>query len=1069
MRKIVFQWTCVCLLAAVATWAQSVSGTLSGKVNSAAGAGVPNAAVTVTNATTSVSQKVLTGPDGSFSVSGLPPGTYKVDVEIAGYKRTSQSNIELTTTGPATINVTLEPGNINETVEIRAHAPVVQESSGEVGIREGTRTIRELPVIDRNFQQLVGLMSGITSPTPVYPLVIDPQRNRFFSTNGQEPWNNQWQMDGVYNTEPFRNTAIRVQPMETIQETQIATASKIMQHGYYGGANVTNITRGGTNDLHGSLFEFYSGNVLRTRPFYDTLGDSVPKYVHNQMGAAGGGAIVRDKTFVFGSYEGMFDNGYSSQLTTVPVPSAIGGNFSGIPGLTLFNPNTGTATGAGRTAFANGIIPSSQINPTAASIAGLLPAPNLPGFADNYLANVPFRNHWNKADGRIDQHFSDRTSAFLRYGYTNNWAIQGSPLGDVIGAGSRDRLLAQNAIGDLAHEFSPAFITDFRFGYNRYSQKLFSAADQTALGGLPGFSNFSNNLVGINIAGLSPIGASPNLPERAVDNTFDWVWQFGYHHGIHNVKWGIDIRRIRSDGFTDTALGSMFGPNGTAYFGPGATLASGVVPSATAQFYNAFGSFLLGAPSQIGAINYLTTPTIRQSEYSGWVGDTFKWTRRFTLDLGVRYDAFSPLEPRNPGGAAFFDPLSNTFNFAGIGSTPMQFGNWDTDSFAPRVGLAAQITSKTVFRAGYSINYFQQPYMLSGFMAPTTGSVNGVQGGYTLAQFQGPFGPTLSSTTTATGPLANGASAGNLPASILQPHMDTPYVQNFSAQLQQEFTHGMMLSLGYVGALDRHLPFIEELNAAAPGAGLTGLPFAGFGRTASTLLYNSGLTSNYNSLQVNLTKRFTEGLSFLASYTWSKTLGYTSGNGFLLNPSDLRSNYGPLDFDRQNVLTISHLWELPFGLHGHSLMASALGGWQLNGVFTWSTGVPLTVTADPLTCACPGSVSFANLNGSPVLNNGTAFLNPASFSAPGVGQFGNLGRGAIRGPNDWNYDLSLFKNFRFHDHYKIEVRGEAYNLTNSTHFASPITYMNSVNFGQQISSINGAFGRQVNLGFRLLF
>jgi hypothetical protein len=299
--------------------------------------------------------------------------------------------------------------------------------------------------------------------------------------------------------------------------------------------------------------------------------------------------------------------------------------------------------------------------------------------------------------------------------------------------------------------------------------------------------------------------------------------------------------------------------------------------------------------------------------------------------------------------------------------------------------------------------------------------------------------------------------------------METPYVQSFSLQLQQEFYYGTVLAVGYVGTLGRQLPYNYELNAAAPGTGVAGLPFASLGRTASTLQYAGGLTNNYNALQANLTKRFSQGLSFLASYTWSKALGYTTNSGSLLNPFNLRSNYGPLDYDRQHVLSISHLWELPFGRHGSNFMSTLLGGWQLNGIFTWQTGTPLTITADPVTCACPGNTVLASLNGPASFGPGTSYLNLSGFSTPGAGQFGNLGRGALRGPDTWNYDMSLFKTFRVHDRFNLELRGEAYNLTNTPHYANPVTNISSPQFGRITSMTTGAFGRQLNVAARILF
>ena len=1074
MRKTLLQLTCILLLAAAPILlAQTAGGTFSGKITNAQGADVPNAAVTVTNITTNAQQKVLTGPDGGFAVTGLPPGTYRIDVETQGYKRATQQNITLVAGGPTPIRITLEAGSMNDSVELRGRTPAIETETGEAGLAIDTRDAHEMPVVDRNFQQLAGLQPGVTPPQPAIDAVRDPERNRFFSVNGQSPWNNQWLMDGAANFEPFRNTAIRVQGVETVQQFNSETAAMVKSRGWAGGSVDTSITASGTNGFHGTLFEYWNGDLVNTRNAFDTVNTSTPRWVDNIFGASGGGAVVRDKTFLYGSYQGNFANGYQTQVTTVPSAAILAGNFSAVPGLVIYNPGTGTTAGSNRTPFAGGMIPTSLINPTALAIAGFYPAANLPGFYDNYVANTPYRNHDNLADARLDQHFTDRTAAFLRYGYSNDWSLEGSPIGNVIGAGTRGHLLAQNAIADVAHEFGPRLITDFRFGYNRYDQHVNSAADQTALGNAFGAgSGFSNNLIGINVTGFAPIGAPAFAPEHGVDNTFNWVWDWSLHTSRNSITWGVDIRRFRTDGFTDSMLGSMFGPNGTAYFGPGATLsATGAAMGTYSAPYNAFAAFLLGAPTQVGVMNYFGTPTIRQSEYGGWVGDRIQLMHRLTLDVGVRYEAYSPIEPRNAGGAMIFNPANNTFNFAGVGGTSLGSFPWDTDAIAPRVGLSARITNKTVFRAGYSMQYFQEPYMLMGYMPTTFGAVNGVQGGFMTATFQGRFGPTVTSTTPAPSMLVNGAAAGNLPAAVVPQLSDTPYVQSFHAQIQQEFYWGTVLSMGYAGALDRHLPYIQQFNAGFPGTGLAGLPLASTGRTASTLLYDNGLTSNYNSLQISLNKRFAQGISFLASYTWAHALGYTSGNNMLMNPFDLAANYGPLDFDRRHMLTIGHTWELPFGHHGNNITETLLGGWQLNGIFTWSSGTPITLTADPLACAClnvsPG-VTFIGQGSSGYLNSGTQILNPAAFTvAPN--SLGNVGRGAFYAPGYRNYDMSLFKNFHVHDRYNLQLRGEAYNLTNSAHFAMPVANVSNPDFGQQVSTVNGAFGRRINLALRIMF
>jgi hypothetical protein len=1072
MRKIILVYTCFLLLLASHSQAQPVGGTLSGKVTSVAGAAIPNATVTVTNTSTNASQKLLTGSDGTFSISGLAPGTYRVDVETNGYQRTSQENVELTTTGPATVNITLQPGDNTQVVAATGTTSQVQSESGEISTDLGTRQVRELPVEDRNYQQLAGTDTGITPPTPAFNLGTDPARNRFFSVNGQDPTTNINELDGLSNLEPFRGTAIRVVPDETIAQMNITTSDFSENKGFAGGGVLNEITRTGTNDLHGSLFEFNSGDWLQSRNFFDTAGVPKPRYVFNQFGGTIGGPIVKNRTFIFGSYEGTFQNGGTTQLTTVPTSAAVMGDFSGIPGLTVYNPYTFAAGSVGRTIFPGNIIPTADLNPTAQAIAGFLPSPNLPGYYDNYVSNVPFKDNGSKVDGRIDQKFTDTTSAFLRWGYTNFGDYAASPLGSVIGAGTENRLVAQNVIADVTHVFGPAMTTEFDFGYNRYVQRQALYANQAPLGNVLGVG-LNNDLVGIQIAGLDPIGSPAYLPEQPVDNTFDWAWTWSLHHSMHNLQWGADVRRFRNDGFTDTAFGSLFGPNGTAYFGPGATLANGGTLSPYGELYNSLAAFLVGAPSQIGISNYLVPPDIRQTVYGLWVGDTLHLLNRVTVDLGARYEIYSPLVANRAGGEAFLNPTDDTFNYAGIGGVPLHQNLYNLGDIAPRIGIAVRVTDKTVVRGGYGMHYFEEPYMLSGFMAPVAGTVAGIQGGYTTAPLTAPFGPTYANPVPLTFPVVNGTSADDLPATVIPRHLAQPYAETFSLGIQQSFYLGTMLGVAYVGALGRQLPYIEELNAALPGTGVAGLPYEDSGRTASTLFYGSGLTSNYNSLQVNLNKRYAkEGLSFMGSYTYGKALGYTAANGFLLNPYDLRANYGPLDWDRQSVLSISHLWDLPFGRHGSSLMSTLLGGWQLNGIFSWVTGTPLTATADPITCDCPNATVLASQNPgvSPYSAIGGAYyLNPAAFTAPDFGQFGNLSRGVLRGPGFTNYNMSLFKSFRVRDRYALELRAEVYNIANTPHFANPVMNVSAPDFGQSVSTLPGALGRQLNLGARLMF
>lgn len=1059
---------CSLLLGGMTLFAQTANTVLSGTVTTLSGAPVANAAVSVTNVGTNESKRELTGPDGKFSIAGLAPGTYTVVVEVAGFKRSSRQNIQISSTSSGPINISLEAGSTADTVELKGEAPATQTQSGEIGMSLDTREIRELPVIDRNHQQLTELETGVTPPMPALNMVLNPEGNRNYSVNGQSPSVNMFNVEGTVNWEPFSGTEIRNQPEELLQQTDIATSNYTENQGFSGGGVVQDLSRAGTNAWHGSAFEFWTGNPFDTRNVFDTATSGPPRYLENQPGAALGGAIVKDHTFFFGSYEGTFQNGDTAQLTTVPTAQALTGNFSAIPGVSIYSQPS--VFGISGTNYPGNIIPSNVLNPAALSIAGYLPSANLPGLFNNYLATTPAINHDEKADGRIDQHFTDRTSAYVRYGFSNDYARLGSPLGPVIGLGTQNHLIADNAVIDLTHEFTPRLIADARFAYNRYWTNVQAWGNSSALSGLPGLSGFTGSLASIQIPGLATIGAPAYLPEKAVDNTFQWATGWNLIASNHNLKWGVDVRRIRSDGFTDSVLGQMFGPNGSFSFGPGATLnptgTTGL--SQYSEFYNAFAAFLTGSPGQYGISNDLVEPTIRQTEYSAWIGDTLQFFGRLTVNFGLRYEIYSPLQPSFTGGAEYFNPSTNTFNYAGMDGTDSNEYRYDLKNLAPRFGYAFKVTDKTVIRGGYGISYFQTPYMYSGMMTPAYGSVIGTTGSYAVAPELNLFNGMLTNSPP-TGALTNGTVAGDLPAAIVPRNLQTPYIQSFSTQLQQEFYWGTVLSVGYVGTLGRELPFIEQLNGALPGTGLAGLPYASLGRTGSTLSFDNALTDNYNSLQVKLSKRFSKGLSFNSAYTYSKALGYTSGNDMLLNPFNLQSNYGPLDYDRQSVLSISHLWELPFGRNGKSLAATVLGGWQLNGIFSWATGTPLTLTSDALTCGCTNLTPFASTTGvSPIyLANGS--LNPAAFTFAGTDQFGNLGRGAVRGPGFTNYDLGLFKDFKVREKVNVELRGEAYNLANSAHYLNPVTSVSSASFGTFTGTSNGAFGRQIKLGFRLLF
>jgi hypothetical protein len=478
----------------------------------------------------------------------------------------------------------------------------------------------------------------------------------------------------------------------------------------------------------------------------------------------------------------------------------------------------------------------------------------------------------------------------------------------------------------------------------------------------------------------------------------------------------------------------------------------------------------------------LFTPAYSAWQASGYLADTVKLTDRLTLDIGARYDVFTPPAARYSNGVFMYNPTSNQL----IPATGSGFsGNQETNfnNIAPRIGIAYRPLERTVIRAGYGINFFQGPLnfyasSLLSNIAVASGSLGGT--GFGRAGTFNQLPSVASLTPVSSSPI----QAPNSPLIFSPTNMRTPYVQNFDFLIQHDVgRYGLIASFGYVGNLGRELPYSLETNAAAPG-GVQPLSTP-FGRTASTIERLNGLTSNYNSLQANLTKRFSQSLSFTMAYTYSRALDYGGGLNPLLNNLNVRSNYGPADWDRTHMFTLSHVWRLPIGADSNflheGLVGKLLGPWQIDGIFSWVSGTPFTLTADPTLCNCPGNTPTAS---TVVTGTTTGFIPVPTFfgflpipykalnfayTQPPPNTFGNLGRNSVRGPGFANYNVSLFRSFVLHEQARIEFRAEAYNLANTAHFANPIANVSDANFGQSISTLNYDPERRLQVAVRVLF
>ena len=1066
---------------------QVVNATLAGRVIDTSGAVVPSAMVKATNNATGTVRSTTTTGDGLYTLPFLDPGTYHVEAEAPGFKKFSRNDVVLNVSTTAHIDVTLEPGNITETITVSGEPPVLQTDSAEIAQNFGSKTIVDLPIANRNFQALAGLSAGVSPPAQNIPAIVDPAQTTFFQANGQGNAANNTIVDGVDNLEPILGVNIYLPSPELVSEVHVTTSNFAAEFGRAGGATINVVTRSGTNEFHGSAWEFNRVAATAARDFFNKTPSQQPGLTRNDFGATSGGPVVKNKTFFYGAYQGRYIRQSTTNTSTVPVSDWLSGNMSAAPGLNLYNPATGNPNGTGRARFPNDVIPASALNPIATKLASYFPQPNLPGFLNNYVVSIPNTYNGNSFDGRVDHNISEQTKLFAKANTSHYKVTQGGVLGPIVGDGlSAQDYTVTGTIG-VTHGFSPTLLTELRLGFNRYRASVSGQNTTQLTNAQLGIFNpnpdsiSTQGIASIQINSMPAVGTPVQYPLVYTDNLFNIANNWSKNAGKHNLKWGVEVHRDRLDQFQ--AQGANLGSRGLFVFNPGTTqLVGGPGLGSFGAFANSFASFLIGAADLVGRTYLTTTPTNRQTQFFTFVQDKFQVSPRLTLDLGLRYELYTTIKPRGKGGASNYDPITNTLLIAGYGDVGLSTGvNVQPYNFAPRVGFAYRLSDNSVLRGGYGISYWSGRFGFTGGTLSTQFPVvNNIQ--------QGVAGDSIvdgSLNALPAVPAINIPSNGRIsPAPnqaffVIPAYNPIPYVESYNLVYQRQFGHGFNFDLGYVGNVGRQLPYYRELNAAVPGTGSAGLPLLrAFGRNASTQLRADGVNSNYNSFQANLGRRFASGYSFTLAYTFSKCLDVGSNEPTIRYNLNLQRQYGPCDYDQTHLLTASHQVELPFGngkpfLNQGGVLAHILSDWQLNGVFRIATGTPFTATADATSCNCPGNSQYADAI-SPVtylggVGPGQPWFTTASFTPPGPNLLGNAGRNTIRGPRLTNYDLSLFRNFALTERFRLQFRAEAYNLTNTPHFSNPTGNASSATFGI-ISSTNAAYpNRQLQGALRLMF
>ncbi len=1120
----------------VALRAQVTSGTITGTVTDSSGGAVAGAQITVHDTGKGTTQQYTTDNAGGYLAPYLTPGTYTVSVEKAGFKRATSAPTLLDVDQTARLDFTLQVGQVSESVVVEASAPLIRSDSAELGEVVNQRAVQQLPLNGRNFAQLVYLVPGVTAGQPGENLsgasTFNPRAASDFNALGSQANANAWLVDGIMDNEYTFNT-VMVQPsVESIQEFKILTGTYSAEFGRGAGV-VTTQTRSGSNQFHGSLFEFLRNNDLDARNYFNTANtQQQPPYRRNQFGGALGGPIWKNKTFFFADYYGWREVKGQTFINTVPTAQDKTGNFSDLSNV-IYNPYTTRVVNGKivRDAFAGNIIPAQLINQVGFNVANLYPNPNLPGLFNNRVDTLSRNLNDNGGNIRIDQRFSEKDSLFGRFSYerfllfdtkgqggccipTPASAASQFDLGPFIAGGQNTTLSASGLALNETHIFNPTLVNEFIAGYARTDpltlQSDYGHEAATSLGIMGiNISRFTTGIPTINISGIpgdpsytSLNGGPAFLPANPRQTSYQIQDDVSIVKGKHNLKVGYRITRDDVSPFTNTNTRSAlnFGLNLTNN-------------PTTGNDGNGLATLLLGylanGNSAGGSRGFLQTPYyLTVWEHSVFVQDDWKVTRRLTLNLGVRWDLFTPYtEQRNR--LTNFNLTNLTLVYAGVNATAAADVQTRWNDVGPHIGFAFDPygTGKTIIRGGYELSYFPEQPSGSNFLGqavpwtisqntpteplyPLAGQVTGLPTINNPFPTPTPVQPMTTAQLIAANPSVLGGSFTN----------QTPSYQTWTFNIERQIGQSMVAEVAYAGSRGVHLLYGYNPQEVEPGPATVSsnlrvtIPAIATVRTITQI--DPRNSSTYHGFQAKLVKRYSHGLQFLASYTWSKSLDYggtaASGGGYAGNPqtiTDLAAGHGPSGFDAPQRFVGSWTWDIPVGKGqrylNHGLMSYIIGNWQLGGITTLQSGLPFTVYL--ASCVNNASSCWPDriASGSQPNQTYSNWYNPSAFEAPcavpsvsGVCpgsdyafRFGDSGRGLLRTPGTFNFDLSASKNIPIKERITVTFRVDAFNAFNHPQLGVPNQNINPKNPAATSTAITSTIGdnRDLQAAIRLQF
>jgi hypothetical protein len=1114
--------------------------------------------VTLTNTDTNLSLEANSNSNGIFIFSPVKIGDYKLTAEAQGFSAVLQEHLHLNVQQRLNVSLTLKPGNVQQTVTVNSAPPLLQTQETSVGQVISTQTINDTPLNGRNWVFIAQLAAGVEPANGSRGTGTGD-----FSANGQREEQNDFILDGVDNntdTEDFLNGASFVvrPPPDALAEFKVQTSDYSAEFGHAAGAVVNATVKSGTNDIHGDAWEYFRNDVLDARDYFAT---TVPEYRENQFGATLGFPVIRNKLFFFGDSEA--NRIVQGNPTTVSVPTALErqGNFSellnpaingtGIP-IQLYQPGSAGGPGGTATLSCNGqnnLFCPGQIDQVAMNILNRYPLPNANNGAvyNNYNVNLNTTNNTFQWDTRVDWNLSSKDQAFGRFSYSNMHQYSPSPLGPLLDGDYGDGNFAnigENFAGSETHVFNPSLINEFRIGYNfgNFTEKQFNPnqniSQTLGLGGIP-LNPDLGGLVNVSISGIMGFGTPYYYPTLENEHVLEFLDNVTKIVGNHALKFGLDFQRVNTAELQPVIATGAYNYTGEFTGIPGiANTGSGI-----ADFLaNSMNSATIGVANFTNDHRWLR---------SGYAQDDWRITPKLTLNVGLRYDYFGPktedngrqanFYPKAPlgigTGSGVFEVPSNRLNgipqsflnlltqnnISVAGSGNPSLINSQKYNLAPRFGVSYSLNSRTVVRAGYGLFYGGMegfgygvnlsqnvPFNFTSGIPSTSCSVgncptNGVllETGFTQNVQQGAL---------------NSISFPTITANAL--NAQTPYSQQYNLSTEYAITNDTTATLSYVGGITRHL-YVEYPSLNSPHAlsypGDNMLNYESF-PTLGGINYEQAIgSSSYNSMQAKLNKRYVNGVSFLASYTWSHSLdnaqsdladnqdfGYRAPGILSINTEKRNS-----PFDIRQRFAFNGTYDLPFGygrkyMNHKGAVNEIAGGWSGTLVFQGQTGNPFSIYADIPTAggldnAPPISKRdpFAG-GGTPDLNSGlpagyvcpnkvrtpTQWYNPCAFANPRPGtdivapgttptgtqivgpvtdpatvlQFAGGPLLSVYGPPLRQFNMSIFKNFTTFREQSLQFRADIFNVLNTPFFAVP-SYSNDGAFGGQITSTRqtGAF------------